>query len=722
MGKKYFLLIIIISIIANIIWQIFNKIKNKEKFNRNTFIKKSILSFIYIYLIYSFLLYIQYDTLDILFDDIISNNKLLLLTVTISFFYLSYMANKCIKHLKKLNKKNKFITIKIKSKKIKEVIKSNRELNSIIIFYLTVILFFLATDLSIRYVSISVANFGNLYSISSNAMTLMYALLFASIMFWISKKKSKIIIVIFYLFNIILFITHFLLLKIKNEAFSIYDLFNAGEGLEFINFAVDKISVKFVLGIIIFIIIGILSFISLSKMKEYDTKKYKIKFIHIAIICLGLYGLSFVSMKDYNAIDYNAPEFPKYYYYNFVNPKKSLSLLGLYEYTLRDINLFVCNQFTTYGSDEEIEEYKEKYNKPYETNNMTGIFKDKNLILIMLESIDNYLITDETMPTLKFMKDNGIDFTNRYTSINSGGSTILTEFTSNTGLIYGNNFYKSIYNNYYPYSLANVFKNNGYLTSSIHENYGKYYNRDLLHKRLGFDQSYFLYDLEGNYRYHYDPQLIGNDYIYKSVFPKDKKFMTYYITISTHGPYTSYNSTCTSYKKNFTEEECFKYLGRVTDNMLKMLLKKLEEDNILDNTVIALYSDHYAYAYPYTNEELISLNNVNENGIIVPLPFIIYQTGLTSQKYDMVVDTQDILPTLLNLFGIEYDPNNYPGSDAFSSYHKNINIFTDGSFYDGEIYSENQNIEKDDDYNEKKKYTNETINYNNMIISTNYYK
>ena len=287
------------------------------------------------------------------------------------------------------------------------------------------------------------------------------------------------------------------------------------------------------------------------------------------------------------------------------------------------------------------------------------------------------------------MREKGIDFTRRYGQLSNGGVTLATEFTAITGLYYSGRNY-NIQKNKYSNSIPSTFANYGYDVSYIHENSGVYYNRSVLMKAMGFPNSYFLYDYLDDADHNNDIQLSENDDVYnKIVNDKKGKFMTFITTIIGHGPYVN-NIPCSADAVAMQSElACFKYLANNTDEFLKILMDRLKEDKLLDDTVIVLFTDHYAYTYSYTEEELKNTYpRVDKKYNIKNLPFIIYSSNIKHKEINnILVNDVDILPTLFNMFGIEYNPNEYVGTDVFAKYHRNLVMFTDYSWYDGKIYS-----------------------------------
>jgi phosphoglycerol transferase MdoB-like AlkP superfamily enzyme len=275
--------------------------------------------------------------------------------------------------------------------------------------------------------------------------------------------------------------------------------------------------------------------------------------------------------------------------------------------------------------------------------------------------------------------------------------------------------------NGYSNSLPKILSNNGYKTSFFHENYGSFYNRDKLHKNIGFDNLYFLYDMDDvksdNYN---DAQFASNDLLYEKLVSKDEKFMSFFITISGHGPYTG-NKYC---EKDMTQKECFSSLAKKTDNFLKILLERLEKDGLLDDTIIVLYTDHHSYAYKYTEEDLSIFEKVDPAYKVKTIPFVIYNPNIGHKDFkDIYFNDIDMVPTLLNLFGIKYNPDYYIGRDVFSKDRKNLAMFTDLTWYDGKVYSGNKWEDlSTEEYKKNTEYVSDKVKLSEMIISNNYFK
>ena len=633
----------------------------------------------------------------------------------IAMGFLPKLRDYCIKLYKSGCKKGKF--------SIKLFYTKNNSLVDHVFFLGTSVLFFYLLDLAVRQVAITLSSYSWLLQVSAFLFTATFCFTYIFIAYILPKIVSRIFVIFTYVLNIVLYIVNFMLLKIKAEALSLGELNNTAEGKKYLNFVLDKISIPFILVVVISIALAVLNYISLKRAKE---NKIKMGFIKtgIALVIIVVAVIFVPKTLDAPEDGWSFISSPKYHYDNLIDTPKSLTICGLYEYTLRDIELYFKNKFSKYGSNEEIEKLMKKYETPYEENKYTGIFKDKNLIMIMMESIDNVSITEETMPTLSKMMRDGWDFKSRYSVLHSGGSTIATEFISMTGLYYDNRFYNNMYNNKYANSIPSTFSENGYKSISVHENLGKYYSRDMLHKNMGFNESYFLYEFLDNVVAYSDKQIIENDKVYQKIISKDDKFMTFIITMAAHGPYDDTNAVCNKeLGKKHNDLECLNTLAKRTDDMLEALLKRLKEDKLLDDTVIVLYTDHQAYGYNYTQEYLDTLKTIDSEKNIKALPFVIYSSTEKSKQFDdLIVNDIDIVPTIYNLFGIKYNPSEYVGRDIFAKDHTNLLLFSNETWYDGNVYSANSGVDTStEEYSKNTEYTHDKFELSRMILSNNYY-
>ncbi len=158
--------------------------------------------------------------------------------------------------------------------------------------------------------------------------------------------------------------------------------------------------------------------------------------------------------------------------------------------------------------------------------------------------------------------------------------------------------------------------------------------------------------------------------------------------------------------------------------MLARLINNLKRDKILDDTVLMLYTDHQAYSLNYPDEYLDGMKEIDQSKNIKPIPLIIYNPSLTKKSFDeLYVNDYDLVPTISNMFDLDYDPNIYIGTDIFSKQRKNMLVFYDRSWFENGLYSQNSNADtSSEEYKGNSIYAKDIIDLNEMIISNNYYK
>ena len=681
-------------------------------------------------LIVNYFLYVLINNTVILFLSFIRGINSYLFTVQFSIKYIilsciiAFGLPYCPNLIKKTITKYREIKVLEKIKKFfiminKWVKKHKIILLKILIFCLTTIILF-SFDFIVRKQCYLIDSFYSLKGISPVLFTLSFTLLFYFLIVYLPKKLPLIIGTMLYILSLVLFIANYMLVRIKSAPLSINDmLYNATEGFEFINFLKKEINFRFVFIVLISITIFTAIFIIRKKMK--DVKIGKIHIVVLIAIIFIVHIAAVKSLGNYNNNDFNKYKEPSFYYSQAINSNRLMLVSGLYEYMFKNVSQFISEQKMIRDSEDEINEKLEDFEYQAEENEYTGIFKDKNLIMIMMESVDNVIVNEEDTPTLYNLSQVGWNFTNRYSQVTKSGSTISTEYTSLTGL-FDNGSYSKKYEGYYPYSIPNMFKANGYKVTSVHENSGQFYNRKVLHERMGFDNSYFLKDMDVDYIPFDDLQLFKNDTFYNMLVSKDEKFMTFIVTIAAHAPYTD-NSVCNTDKQaKSNEKSCLAFLANNTDDMIAELLLRLEEDGLLEDTVIVMYTDHFAYAYTYTDEDYAIYNQIDDNFNIKNIPLVIYSPNIEHEDFDMLVNDIDIAPTIYNLFGMDYNPKYLLGRDVFSSEHKDLLMFLDYSWYDGDIYSLNAGSTLSSSYGDNSSYTEELLDLNKLIINSNYYK
>lgn len=546
----------------------------------------------------------------------------------------------------------------------------------------------------------------------------------------VPKRRRNLVFVILGLFWNVLFFAQICYVQQLGKFMILSDLFVAGEGLQYVTAIFYNMDIGMILtNVVSLLLIGLIVYINRDahKCKNVFRPSKVVVVIAIAMI-LTMRSLSYIalgSLAEANSWkeNYNARNI----YENFTNPNTAMFVSGFYEYHFRAVYKYFYNLVTIDKTElkNSIDEYNRIYGTTHRDNEYTGIFEDKNVIYIMMESIDSWIVDEETMPTLSHMMETGINFTNRYSPFFNGGQTINTEFACNTGM-YAISEKDTIYDIDdvdYKYSLANVLSRNGYTVNSFHANSGKFYNRKNFHRLLGYNHHYSLYDLQDegildpDKNYFSDSVMFSDDDVLDLMFSSDK-FMAFITTYSAHLEYTTDNKVYKTLDEyvtgNYLEEEMvYRSLARDTDNAIANLLDELEERDLLDDTVIVLVSDHYVYGYSDSDYVAAKKGVINDRKELQNTPFVIWSEDIEAEEVDTILDTADILPTLLNMLGIDYDPLNYMGTDVFDEAHDDFVWFSDGTYIASKDCTlSNEAILTKVNYNIRK---------NRSILLTNYY-
>lgn len=534
-------------------------------------------------------------------------------------------------------------------------------------------------------------------------------------------KGSKIAYWIFFIISFALFLTNCIYYSMTSLVFGFNLLELRDEGSSYILDTILNTNPLIYVFAIALIVIGI---ITGKKLPANDKCKPK-RFLKVFVFFLVLHTLTpFLLGHANNNLKWNNFKNARNIYNNFSDCNKSLKISGLYEYSVRNF------YFTFLKPEEEISDEDQKFldsiykaEDTKEENAYTGKFKGKNLIFLQLEGMDTWMLTKKTTPNLYNLRKHSIDFSNHYSIYTGGGSTFNSEFAVNTGFTTPISYIENVYSfskNTFPYTMARLFKKQNYSVNAFHMNKGEFYSRDINYKSWGYDNYYGLQDIQkyNDERYVLDRELILNKTFYNKIFKQQGNFVNYIITYSPHTPFTTEKEVGKilaeeKYGKGnipkLSEEDCAKMAASETDNMVGLLIQALKDNGLYDNTVIVAYADHYLYTLD--DKSILDKYKETSNNLINHTPFFIWSSDLGQLTSISKVNMQmDILPTVLNLFGIDYNSNNYIGHDILSNDFKGYAFFSDYSWYDGKVYVENQQIT-----NGKKMSKNKLDSMNNLI-------
>jgi phosphoglycerol transferase MdoB-like AlkP superfamily enzyme len=357
--------------------------------------------------------------------------------------------------------------------------------------------------------------------------------------------------------------------------------------------------------------------------------------------------------------------------------------------------------------------------------------------------MDDWAIGEHT-PTICRLMEEGINFTNFYTPGYGGVRTFNSEFCANTGSFLastGGYAFDYVTNNF-DQSLANQLKDLGYSTKTYHYNDPNFYSRGVFEPAMGYDEyvCYADYTDPNDKWALYDEQLLFNDRRIAEDFLRDGPKLNYIITRSAHLSY-KYNEMLSYYAlkqypqyRGLTgneEEDCMYVKAKLVDDLFARLIQELEADGELENTVIVAFTDHYTYGMD--DQQLVMDRSQVTNALLVEkTPAFIWSPGCPGMEVTKTLNTADLLPTVLNLLGVESEFN-YLGQDAFDDDYAGYAPFPNGSWVSqGVAYNVSGNclILLDDDapqattefQNQMSNTVMDFIRINNLILETDYYK
>ncbi len=386
---------------------------------------------------------------------------------------------------------------------------------------------------------------------------------------------------------------------------------------------------------------------------------------------------------------------------------------------------------------------------PSKQNKYTGLFKGKNLIFITAEAFTKQVIDKDLTPTLYRLATKGINFTDYYQPASAG--TTGGEYQNIFGMMPtsgGKSFKKSAENLNY-FTMGSQLDRLGYFGKAYHNNSYTYYDRNKTHVNLGYSDGFMGYGngMEAYVKKRWpqsDLEMIAGtipEYIDK------QPFNIYYMSVSGHSAYTRTGNSMT--KKNWdavahlTCSDTVKgYLAANLELEYAMahLVSELESKGIADDTVICISTDHF----PYGIDENGSLGNMQYlselYGYDVTDYFerdasaLILWSGCLEKDEPIIVDTPtfslDILPTLSNLFGTEFDSRLFVGRDVFSDaqplvFNSNYDWKTQyGTYYSskGQFVPNDSDATLDEDYvSTIKNIVRNKYRYCSMVLDNNYF-
>ena len=352
----------------------------------------------------------------------------------------------------------------------------------------------------------------------------------------------------------------------------------------------------------------------------------------------------------------------------------------------------------------------------HEDNAYTGRYEGYNLISILSETLELKFTHPELTPNIWKVMNHGMYFENYYVSEFQEGATCNSEYMAHSGLFpnvdssWGNNMCqnKLSTNNIFKFAMPAQLRANDYDTYYFHSGYRNFYNRGVFIPNFGFpkDNIKFLENLRNkgfypdtdgdgreNLDYFSDDKMtiFFDEFLDASKYENgDKNFYVSMLTYSMHGAYSESNplaineerinrvltslGTTTAYFEG--HDEVLYYLAKLTayDDFIGNLIAWLEEHNLADNTIIAIYRDHHPYMMNQ-NHYVWYMNEVIEGGFKSTdlerfrQPLIIFEAGNLSKEQELIKEAGsnlDLAPTFLNLLGAQASYRHFHGIDILS--------------------------------------------------------
>lgn len=624
--------------------------------------------------------------------------------------------------------------------------------------------FFWVLFLEYIYRIFIIKDFFNINTIIVTIFSLIFITIFSFLFSLFNEKINKLLTI-----SVSSIITFFMLAQIVyynfyNSIFSFYSLTTGtGQVLHFWTMIIEVIGrIWYIFSLILTIFILFLVFN--KKIFSFEKNKKKNNIIILSIFLIST-TLSIILTKTYNKKDLyslnnllfktHAPMLTinktglltmqsidiYRYFFGFEekisnNDSGTKEVVKEVEYNILDIDF---EELIKNTNDETIKSMHEYFNSviPSEKNEYTGMFKGKNLIFITAEAFDTIAIDEKITPTLYKMANNSFVFNNYYQPLYPV-STSDGEYMNVNSLIPKEgvwSFYKSS-NNYMPFGIGNMFKKLDYNTYGFHNHTYNFYHRDKSHTNIGLSYYGCGNGLEKKMNCRHWP---NSDYeMIKATtsyyINEDKPFMAYYMTVSGHLNYNFSGNNMASKNKSKVQDLDYKnsikayYATQIElDKAMEELLNRLEESGKLDDTLIVIAPDHYPYGLSTKDMNTISKIDRTDKFENYHTSLIMYNPQIKKTDVNKTISSLDILPTIYNLYGLDYDSRLFMGRDIFSD-DEHIVILSDRSFITskgkynsvtGEFSSSNVSQEYIDNNN---KIVNEKFKMSSLILEKDYYK
>lgn len=529
----------------------------------------------------------------------------------------------------------------------------------------------------------------------------------------------------------------------------------ANEGADYLDIILNY-PPEWFLEIVLLLALGVFLLVRYPRWEKKTVTRVLAGALTVAAALCALRLPEVVFLEDsgirYAGSDYGRAQSAEAAYETMFNPHRLYQVCGLYQMAARDICINGIYPHTpAYAAEQEENEVKiDTWFAGRECggdNALTGIFAGKNVVLVLMESMDDWLLGEHT-PTINRLMAEGINFTRFYTPPYGGIRTFNTEFCINTGnFLSSQGGYAFDYvTNTYSQSLASLLREEGYSAKTFHYNDPSFYSRGVFSEAMGYEE-YVCYgdhlqdvDAAAQKQLLYDDLLLfDNDSLNALFFRENGPTLNFIITRSAHLSY-KYNEVLSHWglKKypqyrgltGNEEEDCAYLKARLVDDLFARLLQELEAHGRLEDTIVIGVTDHYTYGVK-DEALLLDRSGVDHKLWLERTPCFIWSADGESMEVDKTLNTSDFLPTLLNLLGVNADYD-YMGRDAFDESYGGFVPFSDGSWISGDaaysapdgklLYLTDTAEPVTEEFRKQiSAQVKEFTGINNLILETNYY-
>ena len=352
-------------------------------------------------------------------------------------------------------------------------------------------------------------------------------------------------------------------------------------------------------------------------------------------------------------------------------PTVTMSKLSPIGYHLNDVVEYLFTKyfyFLNETAEQDIYSTIQKNQYNYRPNSKTGLFHNSNVIILQIESLENFVINQkihdqEITPFLNKLIQKSIYCNNFYEQINNGGSSDA-DFILNTSLYppLKSSAFISYSSNYYR-SLAWYLNQSGYKTIAVKQDKYFFYNwknaYSNLHYKKCYDREYFK-----------NAEYVNDNITDSSLFMNftnilsntPQPFMSHISTITSHVPY----ELPQSFKQlELLPEENNSIVGKYfqainyTDRQIENFFNWLQTQPFYSNTVVILYGDHTSLNRYFSDKKESEPNQFKKYfNDVKKVPLIIFSPKSNPEIISKFCGQIDLMPTILNLLEINVRDDN----------------------------------------------------------------